>query len=231
MLHQVGEHVGVADFAGLGQLTPEQIAATPSITLSPDAIELGTAAWEALTAPNPLRLLEIESSAELRFLREAFVRLAQDHPWTRDGLSLSERRLLAAVPGTKRELFERASRKEARRFMGDLFAFAMVDRMVPYCAAKEPSTASTTLVNACSPVKRTSFVSTASIAGWAVCTCADARWRGGGTTRARRWSPGSAQPAGGGGGAPGAGGGACAGAARMNGTVAERRLPSCTTRL
>jgi hypothetical protein len=130
-LRQVGEHVGVADFAGLGQLTPQQIGAIPRIRLSQDAIELGARAWDALTAPNPMRLLDVESSAELRFLREAFVRLAQDYPWTRDGLSLSERRLLAGAPGTKRELFERASRKEARRFMGDGFALAMIDRLAP----------------------------------------------------------------------------------------------------
>ena len=54
---------------------------------------------------------------------EAFNRLAQEYPWRRDGLSLSERRLLAGAPGTKYELFERAWRKEARPFMGDTFAF------------------------------------------------------------------------------------------------------------
>ena len=41
----------------------------------------------------------------------------------RDGLSLSERRLLAGTPGTRFELFERAWRKEARPFIGDTFAF------------------------------------------------------------------------------------------------------------
>ena len=55
---------------------------------------------------------------------EAFNRLAQEYPWRRDGLSLSERRLLASTPGTKHELFGRAWRKETRPFMGDTFAFA-----------------------------------------------------------------------------------------------------------
>jgi hypothetical protein len=131
MLRQVGEHIGIANFAGLGQLTPEQLRDIPEIWLSPEAIELGARGWGALTAPNPLGMLEIEPSAELRFLREAFIRLAQDYPWTRDGLALSERRLLAAAPGTKREMFERAWRKEVRPFMGDYFAFQIVDRLAP----------------------------------------------------------------------------------------------------
>ena len=131
VLHQIGEHLGIARFAGLGQLTPEQIVAIPGTRLSKDAIDLGAKAWDALTAPNPLVLLDIGPSTELRFLHEAFIRLAQEYPWTRDGLSLSERRLLAGAPGTKSELFARASRKEARPFMADLFAFDIVDRLAP----------------------------------------------------------------------------------------------------
>src|SRR3712207_7271963 len=57
-------------------------------------------------------LTRVGSSAELRFMGEAFVRLAQEHPWRRDGLSLTERRLLAATPGTKEELFMRGAAKE-----------------------------------------------------------------------------------------------------------------------
>ena len=62
-------------------------------------------------------------SPELRFMGEAFTRLAQEYPWRRDGLSLTERRLLAAAPGTKEELFVRGAAKEARPFLGDTFAF------------------------------------------------------------------------------------------------------------
>ena len=36
-------------------------------------------------------------SPELRFMPEAFDRLGREYPWTRDGLSLTERRLLAAM--------------------------------------------------------------------------------------------------------------------------------------
>jgi hypothetical protein len=130
-LHQIGEHVGIPHFGGLGQLTPEQLGATPEVRLSKAALELGARAYEALTAPDPSGLLAVESSDELRFLREAFVRLAQEYPWRRDGLSLTERRLLAGAPGTRLELFQRAASKEARPFLGDTFAFAALDRLAP----------------------------------------------------------------------------------------------------
>ena len=130
-LRQIGEHVGIAHFGGLGQLEPEQLRGLPAITLTPAALALGRQAWDALTAPEPSGLLAIPGSGELRFMAEAFKRLAQEYPWRRDGLSLSERRLLAGTPGTKVELFERMWRKEQRPFMGDSFAFARLDRLAP----------------------------------------------------------------------------------------------------
>ena len=130
-LRQIGEHVGIAHFGGLGELEPEQLRRLPQITLTAAALELGRQAWAALTAPDPSGLLAIPRSPELRFMDEAFKRLAQEYPWRRDGLSLTERRLLAGAPGTKYELFERAWRKEARPFLGDTFAFAALDRLAP----------------------------------------------------------------------------------------------------
>ena len=94
-------------------------------------MRLAVRAWDALTAPEPHALLEVGSTPELRFMGEAFKRLAQEYPWRRDGLSLSERRLLAGTPGTKYQLFERAWRKEQRPFLGDTFAFERLDRLAP----------------------------------------------------------------------------------------------------
>jgi hypothetical protein len=109
----------------------EQLDATPEVRLSADAIELGARAYEALTATDPRGLLDVEGSSELCFLGEAFVRLAQEYPWRRDGLGLTERRLLAGAPGTRVELFERAAAMEARPFLGDTIAFDMLDRLAP----------------------------------------------------------------------------------------------------
>ena len=130
-LRQIGEHVGIPHFGGLGELEPEQLRELPEVALTADSLELAARAWDALTAPEPTGLLEVGSTPELRFMGEAFKRLAQEYPWRRDGLSLSERRLLAGAPGTKYQLFERAWRKEQRPFLGDTFAFERLDRLAP----------------------------------------------------------------------------------------------------
>ena len=71
-------------------------------------------------------------SPELRFMAEAFDRLGREYPWTRDGLSLTERRLLAAIAegaGSAGEAFVRAAAREARPFLGDTWAFAALERL------------------------------------------------------------------------------------------------------
>ena len=67
--------------------------------LTAEALELGAAAWAALRAPDPAGQGPIAASRsrELRFLGEAFDRLSREYPSTRDGLSLTERRILAAT--------------------------------------------------------------------------------------------------------------------------------------
>ena len=135
-LVSIGEHPGIAHFGGLGELTPEQLRALPAAPLSEEAIALGARAWRALAAPDPRGVAELATvrSPELRFLGEAFDRLAREYPSTRDGLSLTERRLLAGAPGTRVELFQRAWRKEPRPFLGDTTAFAILDRLAPLIA-------------------------------------------------------------------------------------------------
>ena len=101
----IGEHPGVAHFGGLAELTPEQLAAVrdsaAAAPLGPDALALATAAWAAFRAPEPsgLNAIAAARSPELRFLPEAFDRLGREYPSTRDGLALTERRILALVAG------------------------------------------------------------------------------------------------------------------------------------
>ncbi|MEO3868779.1 hypothetical protein ABGB18_08125 [Nonomuraea sp. B12E4] len=134
----IGEHPGIARFGGLGQLTAEQLRELPATNacarLTPAALRLATHAWAAFRAPTPdgLRAVAGDRSGELRFLGEAFDRLSREYPATRDGLSLTERRLLAAVAdgATSAEAaFVRAAARETRPFLGDTWAFAMMDRM------------------------------------------------------------------------------------------------------
>jgi hypothetical protein len=136
-LISIREHLGIAHFGGLGELDAEQLAALParaSVPLTADALELPRKAWGALRAPEPHGLGAIVGarSPVLRFLPEAFDRLSREYPSTRDGLSLTERRLLAAVAdgaATAGEAFVRAAAREARPFLGDTWAFAALERL------------------------------------------------------------------------------------------------------
>jgi hypothetical protein len=132
----IGEHPGIAHFGGLGQLEPGQLpgllgVATP---LTAEALDLGAAAWAALRAPDPAGLGRVAASRspELRFLGEAFDRLGREYPSTRDGLSLTERRILAATPAggaPAGEVFARVGEREAGPFLADLFCFRIMARL------------------------------------------------------------------------------------------------------
>ena len=119
----IGEHPGIARFGGLGQLTAEQLRRLPDtdvpVRLTPSALRLAVRAWAAFRAPTPdgMGAIAASSSPELRFLGEAFDRVSREYPSTRDGLSLTERRVLAAVAGgasVAGEAFSRAAARETR---------------------------------------------------------------------------------------------------------------------
>ena len=135
----IGEHAGIARFGGLGELTAEQLRELPATNacarLTPAALELATRAWAAFRAPAPdgLHAIAATRSGELRFLGEAFDRLSREYPSTRDGLSLTERRVLAAVADGAPDAgtaFVRAAARETRPYLGDTWCFAMMERMV-----------------------------------------------------------------------------------------------------
>jgi hypothetical protein len=134
----IGEHAGIARFGGLGELTAAQLRELPHTTacarLTPAALELATRAWAAFRAPSPAGLSAIAAArlGELRFLGEAFDRLSREYPATRDGLPLTDRRLLAAVADGAPDAgtaFVRAQARETRPYLGDTTCFARMDRM------------------------------------------------------------------------------------------------------
>jgi hypothetical protein len=134
----IGEHAGIARFGGLGELTAEQLRELPHTNacarLTPAALELATRAWAAFRAPTPegLRAVATERLGELRFLGEAFDRLSREYPATRDGLCLTERRVLAAVADGAPDAgtaFVRATARETRPYLGDSTCFGRMDRM------------------------------------------------------------------------------------------------------
>jgi hypothetical protein len=157
-LVSIGEHVGFARFGGLGELDGPQLAELPALAAVPlthEAVELARRAWAALCAPDPGGLAAIVAarSPVLRFVPEAFDRLSREYPSTRDGLSLTERRLLAAVAGggaNAGQAFVRAAAREVRPFLGDTWAFAAIERLASGDAP---------LLQAGRPVARTAAVS------------------------------------------------------------------------
>jgi uncharacterized protein DUF1835 len=133
----IGEHLGIAHFGGLGELTAEQlerVASTAATSLGDDALEVASDAWQALCRDEPVELERIAKtqSTDLRFVGEAFDRLSREYPSSRDGLSLTERRILAAVAegaASAGEAFVAAARRETRPFLGDTFAFRTMRRL------------------------------------------------------------------------------------------------------
>jgi Domain of unknown function (DUF1835) len=134
----IGEHAGIARFGGLGELTAGQLRELPHTNacarLTSAALELATRAWAAFRTPSPEGLGAIAAArlGELRFLGEAFDRLSREYPARRDGLSLTERRVLAAVADGAPDAgtaFVRAQARETRPYMGDTTCFRRMDQM------------------------------------------------------------------------------------------------------
>ena len=133
----IGEHVGSAHFGGLGELSSEQLRRLPghaATTLTSAALEHASAAWTALRGSDPggLNTIAATRSRELRFLAAAFERLSREYPSTRDGLSLTERRIVAAVADgapTAGAAFERTASREPRPFLGDTWCFDAMTRL------------------------------------------------------------------------------------------------------
>ncbi len=137
-LVSVGEYAGRAHFGGLSELSGADLAdlrRTPAQEVSGDDLALAWRAWGAFTATDPGGLVELVKvrSAALRHLGEGVERLLQEYPWTGDGLSLTERRVLRAVAGGAQDrarVFREVWAAEHRPFAGDSVIFLILDRLV-----------------------------------------------------------------------------------------------------
>src|SRR5581483_4513162 len=97
----VGAFPGKPSFAGLGELTADELETLwPSRTpAAAAAVDAAAAAWEAFRAPEPAALADWARTGhtELPFLAPALRRLLEELPAPADGLSGTERRALEAV--------------------------------------------------------------------------------------------------------------------------------------
>ncbi len=94
----IGSFPGRPAFKGLGELAPHELAPLfgARTRISRGQSELASRAWDAFRAPTPNALNDVRhgGTAALPFLAPAITRFLEEYPWTRDGLSRSERRLL-----------------------------------------------------------------------------------------------------------------------------------------
>jgi hypothetical protein len=99
-----------------------------------DHVRAARAVWDAFRAPDPRGLARAVASpdARLPFMAPALQRLLEELPGARDGLSRTERQLLAAVAagaGTSEEAFLAAADNEEARFLGDDTAFERLNEL------------------------------------------------------------------------------------------------------
>jgi hypothetical protein len=84
--------------------------------------EQAHAAWAAFTGDDPRAWAEVRGDGALRFVPAAMRRLAEELPWTTDGLTRSQRQLRAAGGD-----FVRSQEHEEAAFLGDSLAVLLVD--------------------------------------------------------------------------------------------------------
>jgi hypothetical protein len=99
----IGEFPGRPDFKGLGELTPDELAPLLHTRrpVTDRQYQLARRAWQAFREPTPeaLEKLRHGDTSALPYLAAAMTRFLQEYPWTGDGLSRSERRLLELAGG------------------------------------------------------------------------------------------------------------------------------------
>jgi hypothetical protein len=142
----IGSFPGRPAFKGLGELTPSELAPLFSTRQPVDhaTYKLARQAWQAFRSSDPRAIDELlqHDTFALPFLARALRRYLEEFPWTTDGLSRSERRLLQlSANGTidLREAFPRMQDGETAFYATDSF----IDQM-----AQELSSTAPALLNA-----------------------------------------------------------------------------------
>ena len=99
----IGSFPGRAEFKGLGELTTVELASLLETRqpVSAPHYDLARRAWDAFRQPEPSGLDDLRrgDTSAFPYLEAAITRFLQEYPWTGDGLSRTERRLLAVSKG------------------------------------------------------------------------------------------------------------------------------------
>ncbi len=123
----IGEFPGRPNFKGLGELEVHELAPLLDIRQPVTAAQYDVAerVWRAFGAPTPepLDALRRSDTSAMPFMSAALTRFLQEYPWTGDGLSLTERRLLELAHGDGISLlkaFPRMHQHERAYYVSDL---------------------------------------------------------------------------------------------------------------
>ena len=123
----IGSFPGRVSFKGLGELSADELASLLPARrpVTKGEYDLASRAWTAFRDPSPQPLDDLRrtDTGALPFLAAAIERFLQEFPWTRDGLSRSERRLLQLAeqgPIALHTVFPRMQHGERFYYMTDL---------------------------------------------------------------------------------------------------------------
>jgi hypothetical protein len=132
----IGSFPGRATFKGLGELTTAELASLFDTRkpVSDAEYSLAERAWLNFREPAPEALDELRRSdvGALPFLATALERFLQEYPWTKDGLSRTERRLLQLAehgPMVMNAVFPRMHEGETAYYITDLSLAALVETL------------------------------------------------------------------------------------------------------
>ncbi|MGH8631117.1 MAG: DUF1835 domain-containing protein, partial [Burkholderiales bacterium] len=132
----IGRYPGIARFVGLGQLTPEQVAGLldSRVPALPEHFDTAQRAWAAFRETSPLswaKLLSQKTTA-MPYLQAVVLRMLEELPSTRNGLSRSERTALSLIAdgaSAPHQIFAGAQALEERPFMGDWSFWRLLARL------------------------------------------------------------------------------------------------------
>lgn len=122
----IGSFPGIEPFHGFGQLSPAQMASLLDNRepVTEKQIFLARHVWRAFCSPEPIGL-EValrRDTSTLPYLADALQRHLEEFPWSRDGLSRTERQALLGIDSgfdTFESLFRAVQALEPRPFLGD----------------------------------------------------------------------------------------------------------------
>jgi hypothetical protein len=132
----VGSFPGRPGFAGLGELDPDELASLWPVRepVSHEHVRAARAAWDVFRGTDPRAIARAAATpdARLPFLAPALRRLLEELPGAGDGLTRTERQLLAAVGAgarTREQAFVAAAASEEAPFLGDGIAFRRLEEL------------------------------------------------------------------------------------------------------